>query len=135
MGLAVCILIRSFDKGRYQSTLQYESVRKLYSAYSNVWHASKHMFTTSVMAQDVRKIYVTCCPSYSLWVARFMTGIHKRMGDIVKQDKVVTLNVIHKLIEGLEEDFLTEPEQAAKENISDAALFILTSFLERLRGE
>ena len=31
--------------------------------------------------------------------------------------------------------FLTEPEQTAKEKISDAALFILASFLGGLRGE
>ena len=36
VGIAVCILIRSLDKGRQQSTLQYESVRKLRSTYSNV---------------------------------------------------------------------------------------------------
>ena len=84
MGLAVCILIQLLDKGRHQSTLQYESVRKLWSAYFNVWYASKHTLTTSVMAQDVRKTYVTSCPSYSLWFARFMTGMYRRMGDVVK---------------------------------------------------
>ena len=100
-----------------------------------MWHASKHTLTTSVMAQDVRKTYVTSCPSYSLWFARFMTGMHKRISDVVKQDKAVTLDVIHRLIEGLEEDFLTELDPAAKEKISDAALFILASFLGGLRGE
>ena len=82
------------------------------------------------MDQDVRKTFVTSCPSYYLWFARFMTVMYNRMGDVVKQDKVVTLDVIHNLIEGLEEDFLTEPEQVAKEKISDATLFILASFWE-----
>jgi len=36
IGLAVCILIRSLDKGRHQATLQYESNKKLRSTYSNV---------------------------------------------------------------------------------------------------
>ena len=36
MGIAVCTLKRSLDKGRYQSTLQYESVRKMRSSYSNI---------------------------------------------------------------------------------------------------
>ena len=36
MGLAVGMLIRSLDKGRYQSTLQFESVRKMRSAFSNM---------------------------------------------------------------------------------------------------
>ena len=58
-----------------------------------------------------------------------MTGMHKRIGNVVKQDKAVTLDVIHRSIEGLEEDFLIEPEQATKENISDEALFIFASFL------
>ena len=66
MELAVCILIWSLDKGRHQSTLQYKSVRKLRSAYSNVWHASKHTLSIIVMDQDVRKTYVISCPSYSL---------------------------------------------------------------------
>ena len=77
-------------------------------------HASKHTLTTSVMTQDVRKPYVTSCPSYSLWISRFMTGMHKMMDDVVKQDKAVTLEVIHRLIEGLEEDFLTELEPVTK---------------------
>lgn len=35
MGLAVCMINRSLDKGRHYSTLQFESVRKMFSAYSN----------------------------------------------------------------------------------------------------
>ena len=102
MSLAICNSIRSLDKCRYQSTLQYESVRQLRSAYSNVWHTSKHTLTTSVMVQDIRKTYITSCPSYSLWLARFMTEIYKRIGDMVKQDKAVTLDDIYKLVESLE---------------------------------
>ena len=81
--LAICILIRSLDKGRHQLTLQFESVRKLRSAYSKVCHASKYTLSTSVLAQDARKTYVTSCPSYCLWFDHFMTGMHKRMGDVV----------------------------------------------------
>ena len=62
--------------------------------------------TTSVMARDTRKTYVTSCPLYSLWFEMFVFGIHKRMGDVVHQDKDATLDVVHKLIEGLEVDYL-----------------------------
>ena len=48
------------------------------------------------MAKDTRKTYVTSCPSYSLWFERFIVGMHKRMGDVVHQDKAVTLEVLHK---------------------------------------
>ena len=36
MGIAVCMLQRSVDKDIYQPTLQFETVRKMRSAYSNV---------------------------------------------------------------------------------------------------
>ena len=63
MGLAVCMLARSPEKGRHQSTLQFESVRKMRLEFSNWWHASKFTLTTSVMARDTRKTYVTYCLS------------------------------------------------------------------------
>ena len=81
MWIAVCMLQRLLGKSRYQPTLQFESVRKMSSAYSNVWHASRNALTTSVMARDVRKTYVTSCPFYSVWFERFIVGMHKRMGD------------------------------------------------------
>ena len=57
-----------------------------------------------------------------------MMGIHKQMSDMVKQNKAVTLDVIHKLVEGHKRYFLSKQELASKENISDAAVFILASF-------
>ena len=135
MGISICMLQRSLDKGRYQPTLQFETIRKMRSAYSNVWHASRHALTTSVMARDVRKTYVTSCPSYSLWFERFIVGMHKRMGDEVHQDKAVTLEVVHKLIEGLEVEYARASGDQLKESIGDMGVFILASFLAGLRGE
>ena len=66
IGLVVLMLVRFLNKGRHQTTLQFESVRNMRSAFSNWFHASKFTITTSVMARDVRKTYVTSCPSYSL---------------------------------------------------------------------
>jgi len=86
MEIAVCMLQRSLDKGRYRDTLQVETVRKLRSVYLNIWHASRQTLTTSVMARDLKKTYITSCPTYGLWFKRFVIGMHKRMGDEVHQD-------------------------------------------------
>ena len=83
MGIVVCMLRRSLEKGRYKDTLQYETMRKLRSVYSNIWHASREMLTTNVMARDLKKTFVTSCPTYGLLFERFMVGMHKRMGDEV----------------------------------------------------
>ena len=83
IGIAVCLLQRSLDKGRYRDILQFETVRKLRSAFSNIWHASRQTLTTSVMDRDLKKTYVTSCPTYGLWFKRFVIGMHKRVGDEV----------------------------------------------------
>ena len=131
----MCILLRSLDKGRYQNTLQYESVRKMWSTFSNVWHTSSKNLTTSVLARDVRKIYVNSCPAYSLWFERFMIGMHKRMGDELRQDKGVTLEVIHRVMEGLEDEHVETKNDEEKRSLADIAVFVLVSFLAALRGE
>ena len=135
MGIAVCMLRRSLEKGRYKDTLQYETVRKLRSAYSNIWHASRETLTTSVMARDLKKTFVTSCPTYGLWFERFMVGMHKRMGDEVHQDKAVTLEVVHRLVEGLESEFKRSVDRDEQWNLVDQAVFILAAFLGALRGE
>ena len=55
------------------------------------------------------------------------------MGDIVHQDKNVTLDVVHKLVEGLQVDYHEGGEDREKEKIADVAVFV--SFLAGLRGE
>ena len=81
IGITTCLLRRSLERGKYRENLQFETVRKLRSAYLNLWHASQATLTTSVMARDVKKTYVTTCPTYSLWYEMFMLGMYKRMGD------------------------------------------------------
>lgn len=68
IGLVVCMLIRYLDKGKHQSTLQFESVIYMHSACLNCWHASNFTLMTVVLARDVRKTYITSYPSYSLWL-------------------------------------------------------------------
>ena len=66
MGIVVCMLQRSLDKGRYKDNLLFESVRNLRSAYLNIWYSFRQTLTTSVMSRDLKKTYVTFCPTYGL---------------------------------------------------------------------
>ena len=67
MGLAVGLLRKSLDKGIHGPTVQFQTARRLRSAYSNVWGASQHALTLGVLAKENTKIYVTSCPGYCLW--------------------------------------------------------------------
>lgn len=55
MGIAVRMLQRSLDKRKYWDTLQFETVRKLRSAYSNIFHTSRQTLNTSVMTRDLKQ--------------------------------------------------------------------------------
>ena len=87
------------------------------------------------MARDIKKTYVTSCPTYGLWFERFILGMHKRMGDEVHQDQAITLAVMHKLIEGLDFDFDRSKSNEEKGVIADQAVFVLAAFFAALRGE
>ena len=51
----------------------------------------------------------------------------------MRQDKVVILEVIHRLMEGLEEEYLKPGTDDERGILVDISVFILASFLETLR--
>lgn len=128
ISLAVSILRWLLDKGRYRVTVQFETDRKMRAAYSNIWHTSKHTLTTSKMVRDLKKTFVNSCPSYILWFERIVRGIHKRMGDEVYQDQAITLEVVHRLVEGLEKYYRSNVENKKREHISNQAVFIFNKY-------
>ena len=103
------------------------------SAYSNIWHASKHSLTKSVMARDLKNTFVTSCPSYSLWFKIFVQGIHKRMGDEVHQNQAIALEVVHRLVEDLENNYQENVGADKREHIANLAVLILSAFLVAFR--
>ena len=61
--------------------------------------------------------------------------MYKRMWDEVPQDKAVSLEVIHKLMKGLEEEYLEAGTDEERVALADMSVFILVSFLAVLSGE
>ncbi len=86
MAAAIVILQVSLNPGKYDKHVQFGTIRKFRSAFSNAYHASAEGQDAMVMAKDVRKMTVTKCPTYGLWFEKFMRGCHKRMGEIIKPD-------------------------------------------------
>ena len=127
MDIVVCMLRRSLDKWIYRDTLQFETVRKLRSAHSNILYASRQILTTSVMVRDLKKTYITTFPAYGLWFEQFVIGIHKRLENNFHQDQVITLIVIHKLVDGLKNDYTSsgreEERKRGKSLLTKQSLF------------
>jgi hypothetical protein len=60
-----------------------------------------------VMVQGTTRIGVTNCPSYSYWFERFMQGVHKCMGEKVRLDYALSVQVLHKILGNLNQDWRT----------------------------
>jgi hypothetical protein len=52
-------------------------------------------------AYDTQKLITIPCLTYGYWYQRFSVGLYKRMGDVVKLDYAVTLDIVTELLEQL----------------------------------
>jgi hypothetical protein len=135
MKVACCTLLKSLEKGRWEDTVQYATTRRLRSAYSNFYHASHWGEALSVMAYETQKLITTPCPTYGYWYQRFSTGLHKRMGDVVKSDYAVTSEIVKELLDQLDSEWEAATSDAEKKRIADMGFLIAAGFLCGLRGE
>ena len=131
-----CILLhRSLDTGKNDVTIQFGTMRKLRSAFSNAFHTGKQSSGLVTMAQDSRKTMVTDSPTYGIWFQRFMLGCHKRMGEKLKQDMSVLIEVMLALMNMLETDYLSAEDEGERLSIALMTMFCIASFCGGLRGE
>ena len=135
MGVAVVVLGKTLDKGSYGPNVQFETARKLRSSYSSAWGSSRHALTLGVLARDTMKIFVTRCPSYSLWFERFIRGMHSRMGDDRRPDAAISNEVMHEVMKRVELDYIDSDGEGERRYFCRAGLFFLSAYLGSLRGE
>jgi len=135
MGIALIVLRKSLDKGKYAERVQFDTARRMRSAFSNVWGASIHTMTDGVMARDTMKTFLTHCPTYSLWFERFMKGMHSRMGDIHRPDLAISKPVMLQIMNLLNEDYFEADGESRKRYVARMGLLMLSTFLGGLRGE
>jgi hypothetical protein len=106
MKAAVVMLLKSLDVGKYASNIQFSTMRKMHSVFSNIHHApATGISGSTVMAKNMHKLLVTDCPTYGVWFDHFAQGCHKRMGDIIKPDQALSLAVLHQILQDIENDW------------------------------
>ena len=125
MKLAICMLVRSLDPGKNEDTIQFSTMRKLRSAYANAWNASE------------RGLAGEPCPSDNYWFKRFMLGAHKRMGDDVRPDFGLSLDLAHALLKNLNRDWhrASYDDWKEKGRVSEFAVILVIGFCLGLRGD
>jgi hypothetical protein len=85
--VAITMLLKSTDLGQYANYQQFESIRKLHTAYSNIFMASKEGSESyRTFGGDKHKYYLTKSPTQSQFFERFTLGCVHHMGQEVQQD-------------------------------------------------
>ncbi len=112
MNVVGAMLMKLTKPGKHQeSYTQFETMRKLRSSFSNLYHASVTSATSTItLGRDTAKSYLTTCPTQSMWFKLFTKGCLKRMGQKVNQDLAISIHLMHALQDVLE----TEWTQADK---------------------
>ena len=139
MRVAAVSTERSLDKGVNERTIQHGTVRKFRSAFSNMWHASVEGGLDAIAVRDTSKLIQTSCPTFGDWYERFGVGLHKRMGDSVRQDRAISVLQMRALMNEFEKDWLSLAEQGnsdeEREKVLFGALFAVVAYVVALRGE
>ena len=102
MAAAVAMLDRSLDPGRYEEHVQFETFRKLRSAFTNLYQASVEGLKDRVGAYEKNKTWFSLSPTMGFGFTQFMEGIHRRVGDLVKRDESITIELLKAVLDHLE---------------------------------
>jgi hypothetical protein len=131
--VAVAMLAKSLNPGRYAEYMQFETLRKLRSAYSNVYHASAQGSTLMMtLGRDTSKSFLSNCPTHSLWFERFVKGCFHRMGQETHQDLALSIGVILELLNILEAEW--NAPDASREELAYVGSFICITYAGSFRG-
>jgi hypothetical protein len=104
MLIACQSLLRSLDAGRNAKTIQFETVRKLWSHYINYYHTLPGGTGWTMIADGRETSTFTGSVTYSFWFQCFMTSCHRWMGDVWMPGRATTLEEVLHAYMLLEED-------------------------------
>lgn len=135
MRAAVVMLEVSLNPGKNDDTVQYGAVRKFRSSFSNVHKASKEGQQGSVMMRDTAKMTISTCPTDGLFFEKFTKGCHKCMGDLVKPDRALSVEILVEIMFLLEVEWGTTMINMQQWELALEGCFYVISFVCALRGE
>jgi hypothetical protein len=136
MMIAVVMIEQSLRSGKRSANIQWNTIRKTRSAFSNYHHTTAPSCQLAALRRDqgTRQGF-SLSPTYSDWFDRFTVGCHKRMGDDVRPDMAASIGIM------LEMDVLYEERwqrcRTSQEKLATAlhCSFFMNGFCAGLRGE
>jgi hypothetical protein len=137
MGAAIVLLKHSLDPGVTETTVQYNTVRKMKSAFVNLYHASvENLGSAIVGGRDGKRFVSMDAPIYSDFCGRFQAGMYNRIGDKVVQDFGLSRGIMQKFQEVMEGEWIQAVAFREREmEIAQLVVFVMVGYARALRGE
>jgi hypothetical protein len=133
-GVAIAMVLKSLEPGKYNNFQQFETIRKLRAGYSNIYMSSvSGSGSLRTMGGERAKYFLTDNPTQSLWFERFCRGCLRRMGQEVRQDWAIPLECLHALLTRLEAEWNSRIWEAQVE-AAELGAFAVIAFCGSFRG-
>jgi hypothetical protein len=135
MRFAIAILDRSLAPGQNEEFVQWSTFRKTRSVVTNISQAGLEGLTDSIGAYERKRMWISKVATHQFWFTRFMGGLHKRVGELKKQDEPISIDVL-KTAEGiLEMEWSRARTPAQKKRVAEMGVWYIVGFCSGLRGE
>jgi hypothetical protein len=134
---AIQMLLYSLESGAYSDDhKQFDTIRKMRSAYSNAWGTSAcgTLFNISTGKEDRRKDRLTQCPTDSEWFGTFQLGCKKRMGQDVRPQLGLLIGVMKEYMDRLESKWLLSTDDRERNLFCAVGAYSALSYAASLRG-
>jgi hypothetical protein len=125
------------DRGRNAPTVQFDTVRKLRTFYTNFYGATPQGALEANRARSAGNEPLRGTPTNSPFFKRFLQGAHKRMGDLWIPDRALTIEQLLAAQDILEDEWsnLSPRDEGKKYRIAATGCLITVGFSAALRGE
>jgi hypothetical protein len=132
---AIAVLDRSLDKGNYEETVQWDTFRRTMSTVTNISQAAVGGLENSVGAYEKNRMFISASVTHKFWFSRFMGGVHKRVGQVRKPDRVLTIDIIHAVDRILESAWEHAGNVEERKRSAEMGAWFIGGFCTGLRGE
>ncbi len=106
------------------------------AAASNYWKASTLKDEISILMRGQTKLTSSSSPTNATWFEYFMLGYHKRVGDVNRPDKAVSIELMIAMMRRFEERWNAAVGlREAEKDVIFLALFSLSAYVASLRRE
>ena len=134
--VAIAMLLKSREAGRNcPDRQQFDTIRKLRMGYSNIYQITPTgVASLRAVSSDKSKAILSDCVTNGIWFERFARGCLSRMGEVTRQDRAISLKLMHKLMAHFDAEWTNAPSAEQHHQAASYGAYSIIAFCGSFRG-